>query len=229
MQKRRTKRPTVGIQRPPAARPNLLVRERLASQPRQRRSLDNRTRLTDAALKLFGRKGYEKTSINDIAAEANLAVGGFYLHFRSKRQLLLVLMDDLLQALAEIDLRPGSVDDPQTAIRDLLSRAFARDLTFLGAYRAWQEAILSDAEIARKQREINEWTTARVLRTFRFLQTLPGARSGVDLETLARVMDRFFWALLAEALREPDTQLDDWLDAATHLVFHALFLDREKG
>lgn len=229
MQKRRTKRPTVGIQRPPAARPNLLVRERLASQPRQRRSLDNRTRLTDAALKLFGRKGYEKTSINDIAAEANLAVGGFYLHFRSKRQLLLVLMDDLLQALAEIDLRPGSVDDPQTAIRDLLSRAFARDLTFLGAYRAWQEAILSDAEIARKQREINEWTTARVLRTFRFLQTLPGGRSGVDLETLARVMDRFFWALLAEALREPDTQLDDWLDAATHLVFHALFLDREKG
>jgi AcrR family transcriptional regulator len=217
------------IQRPVAARPRLLVREGLASQPRQRRSIDNRTRLKEAALRLFGRQGYEKTSINDIAAEATLAVGGFYLHFRSKRQLLLVLMDDLLQALADVDLQPGAITDPRTAIRDLLSRAFARDLQFLGAYRAWQEAILTDAELARKQRQINKWTTERVLRTFRFLQTLPGARPGADLEQLARVMDTFFWALLAEALRAPRTELDDWLDAATHLVFHALFLDRAKG
>jgi AcrR family transcriptional regulator len=216
------------VPRPIAGRPNLLAREGLASEPRQRRSHQNRARLKDAALKLFGRKGYEKTSITEIAAEAELAVGGFYLHFRSKRQLLLVLMDDLLQALAEVDLRPGSINDPRVAIRDLLARAFSRDLNFLGAYRAWQEAILVDPEIARKQRDINEWTTARVLQTFRFLQTLPGARPGVDLEQLARVMDTFFWALLAEALRQPATRLDDWLDAATHLVFHALFLDPRK-
>ena len=60
---------------------------------------------------------------------------------------------------------------------------------------AWQEAILIDSGIARKPRDINEWTTARVLRTFRFLQTLPGARPGVDLEQLARVPSARSWRL----------------------------------
>jgi AcrR family transcriptional regulator len=35
--------------------------------------------------------GYARTSIDDITAEADLATGGFYLHFRTKRQLLVVL------------------------------------------------------------------------------------------------------------------------------------------
>ena len=51
----------------------------------------------------------------------------------------------------------------------------------------------------------------------------------VDVDGLARVMDRFFWALLAEALRVPRIELNRWLDAATHLVFHALFVDPRTG
>jgi hypothetical protein len=41
-------------------------------------------------------------------------------------------------------------------------------------------------------------------------------------------MDRFVWALLAEALRVPKVELDQWLDAATHIVFHAMFVDGRK-
>jgi len=219
----RVRRPAV------AARPKLLRGEDLPPHPQQRRSVENRARLKQAGLKLFLRSGYAGTSINQIAAQAGLAVGGFYLHFRTKRQLLVALMDDLLQTLSELDLSVDASGDPRTALRDLLARAFARDVSYLGAYRAWQEAILTEPDLARKQREINAWTTARVVRLFKALETLPGARKGVDIEGLAAVVDTFMWALVSEALRLSKVDLDDWLDSATHIIFHALFTDGAKA
>jgi AcrR family transcriptional regulator len=209
-------------------RPSLLGSEDLPHEPRQKRSHDKRARLKTAALALFGEKGYEATSVDEIARRAGLAVGGFYQHYRSKRQLLLALMDELLEGLSRLDIRPNADApgaDVRAALHAMLSRAFAADLHYLGAYRAWQEATLSDPELARKQEAIQAWTTARVSNLFQLLQQLPGARPGVDIPALARAMDSFFWNLLAQAVRLPRVELNQWIDSATHLIYHALFLD----
>src|SRR5215471_5368697 len=92
-------------------RPNLLAGEDLPPAPVQERSLEKRARLKAAALALFGERGYEGAAIEEIASRAGLAVGGFYQHFRSKRQLLLALMDELLEKLSRLDLRPGAAHD----------------------------------------------------------------------------------------------------------------------
>lgn len=211
-------------------RPNLLAGEDLPPAPRQKRSLAKRARLKSAGLALFGEKGYEATSIDGIARRAKLAVGSFYQHFRSKRQLLLALMDELLEKLSELDLRPNLAADPRAGLHALLSGAFATDLRYLGAYRAWQEAVLSDPGLARKQAEIHAWTTTRVTTAFQLLTQLPGARPGVDVPSLARAMDSFFWNLLAQAVRLRQTELRQWIDSATHLIYHALFRDPpQKG
>jgi len=206
-------------------RPKLLAGEDLPPEPRQKRSLEKRARLKAAGLVLFGEKGFESTSVDEIARRAKLAVGGFYQHFRSKRQLLLALMDELLEKLSQLDFRPRAVSDVRAVVHELLSRAFSHDLHYLGAYRAWQEAVLSDPELARKQLKIHAWTTARVTTVFQFLQQLPGARPEVDIPGLARVMDSFFWSLLGQAVLMPQVELNQWIDAATHLIYHALFLD----
>jgi len=206
-------------------RPNLLADEDLPPGPHQKRSIDKRARLKAAGLALFGEKGYEATSINDIARRAKLAVGGFYQHFRSKRQLLLALMDELLEHLSQIDLHPKAFANVETGLRELLSAAFSRDLKYLGAYRAWQEATLADPGLARKEAQIHVWTTARVLAVFQVLQQMPGARPDVDIQALARVMDGFFWSLLARAVKMRKAELDQWIDTSSHLIFHAMFLD----
>jgi AcrR family transcriptional regulator len=206
-------------------RPNLLSGEDLPPQPRQKRSLEKRARLKAAGLSLFGEKGYESTSVDEIARRAKLAIGTFYQHFRSKRQLLLALMDELLEKLSQLDFRPRAVSDVRAIVHELLSRAFSHDLRYLGAYRAWQEAVLSDPALARKQSQMHAWTTARAATVFQLLQQLPGARTGVDVAGLARVMDSFFWSLLAQAARMPATDLNQWIDSATHLIYHALFTD----
>ena len=205
-------------------RPNLLRGENLPPSPLQQRSRVKHERLQAAALALFGENGYEGTSIDEIARRANLAMGTFYQHYRSKRQLLLALMDDLLEGLSRLELRPvGS--DVRLGLRGLLARAFSTDLRYLGAYRAWQEAALSDSDLATKQQQIHAWTTARVQALFSALQQHPRARRGVDIAALARVMDSFFWNLLAQAVQFSKPELNQWLDAATHLIYHALVTD----
>jgi AcrR family transcriptional regulator len=210
------------------ARPNLLAGENLPAAPLQKRSLEKRARLNTAGLALFGESGYENTSVDQIARRAKLAVGTFYQHFRSKRQLLLALMDELLEKLNQLNFQPQAATDLRAGIRGLLSRAFAHDLRYLGAYRAWQEAALSDPSLVEKQREIHKWTTARVMRVFQFLQTLPGARQPVDIPGLARAMDAFFWSLLAQAGQLPKPELNQWIDSATHLIYHAMFTDAPR-
>lgn len=206
-------------------RPNLLAGENLPGAPLQKRSLEKRARLKAAGLALFGKRGYENTSVDEIARRAKLAVGTFYQHFRSKRQLLLALMDELLEKLSRLDFRAAVMTDLPTGIRELLSRAFSHDLRYLGAYRAWREAALSDPDLAKKQAKIHRWTTGRVLGLFQFLQQLPGARQNLDTPGLARAMDSFFWSLLGQAAELSKSELSRSIDAATHLIYHAIFSD----
>ena len=208
------------------SRPRLLAAAQLPPHPRQRRSLENRARLKEAALRLFGERGYEKTSVEEIARRARLAVGGFYQHFKSKRQLLVALMDELVDHLSRLELRPAAAGDPRAVIHMLISTAFDRDLAYLGAYRAWEEAVLSDRELARKHAALHAWTTGRVTAVFTALQRLPGARPGVDVAPLARAMDTFFWSLLAQAIRMPRRELSESIGVATDLIYHALFVDQ---
>jgi AcrR family transcriptional regulator len=208
-----------------STRPNLLTGEDLLPEPCQKRSLDKRARLKASGLLLFGEKGYENTSIDEIARRAKLAVGSFYQHFRSKRQLLLALMDELLEKLSQLDFQPRGSTDVRAVVHELLARAFSHDLQYLGAYRAWQQAVLSDPDLARKQQEIHAWTTARVTGVFQRLQRLPGARPGVDIPGLARVMDSFFWSLLAQAVRMTAVELNRYIDSSTHIIYHAMFID----
>jgi len=207
------------------ARPNLLAGESLPPAPSQKRSIARRARLREAGLKLFGEKGYNATSVSEIAARARLPVGTFYQHYRSKRQLLIALMDDLLDRLSRLNLEPQRSSDVRATLRQLLARAFAADLRYLGAYRAWQEAMLSDSSLARKNVLIHKWTIGRVTRLFRLLQEHPAARRDVDIPSLARAMDTFFWTLLAQALHMPKEALHRQIEAATHLISHALLRD----
>ena len=206
-------------------RPDLLAGEDLLPAPRQKRSFEKRARLKQAALALFGEKGYEATSVEAIADRAGVPVGGFYLHFRSKRQLLLTLMDELLQKLEALDLSPRRGSSVREGLHAMLRGAFAVDLEYLGAYRAWQEAALSDPGMGRQRNAIQNWTTARVAGLLRHLEQLPGARREVDIPTLARVLDSYFWSLLARAVTMRRAELNRWLDTSTDLVYHAIFLD----
>lgn len=105
------------------------------------------TRILDAALKLIVQYGYDKTSMNDIAQEANVSKGAIYLHFPGKDALFekLLWREGLAYAelwLARMDSDPAPVTFASIfshllyalSHNALLSALFKRDKRVLGAY-----------------------------------------------------------------------------------------------
>jgi len=79
-----------------------------------------RAEILDAALGLFGRYGYRRTSIDDIAREAGIAKGTVYLSFASKDEVFRAvgeaLVERMLADAATARQQPGTAQDRLTAM-----------------------------------------------------------------------------------------------------------------
>jgi AcrR family transcriptional regulator len=208
--------------------PVLARSDQLLAPPRQARSLEKRQKLLEAGRTLFAEKGYEATSIGDITNRAGTAAGAFYTYFRSKQQLLVVLMNELIQRLSEVELRPTESANAKAGLRELLTAVFRADLEYFGVIRAWQEATLTDDELARMRTEIEAWTGKRILRVFEMLQKYPNARPDRDLPAFARMMDRHFWSLLGRGASMAPREFNREINIAADVIYHYLFLDRRS-
>lgn len=71
----------------------------------------------DAALKVFERKGFVTTTLNDIAKEAGVTRGAIYWHFKNKTELFLALNEEIeLAAICNLD---DIRDNPPNNLADL--------------------------------------------------------------------------------------------------------------
>lgn len=80
-----------------------------------------RETLLSAATETFGRYGYKKTSIDDIARRAGLGKGTVYLHFESKEELFGAVVRRLwTTALAEVEAAVARARTPLAKVRVFL-------------------------------------------------------------------------------------------------------------
>jgi len=102
----------------PAPRPSKTPPRR----PKQRAKYEQRRReVVDIAARLFAERGYRQTSIDDLVGATGLQRGGLYHYIPSKRQLLLLIHDELMNPLleqAEELLR--TQEDPEELLRELM-------------------------------------------------------------------------------------------------------------
>ena len=81
---------------------------------RQRKKESSRRAIEDAAWELFAERGYEETSVNDIAERADVAPRTFFRYFPTKEAVLYPQFDELLQSVRdEFHRRPA--DEPVIA------------------------------------------------------------------------------------------------------------------
>jgi AcrR family transcriptional regulator len=78
---------------------------------RQRKKDSSRRAIEDAAWELFAEKGYEETSINDIAERADVAPRTFFRYFPTKEAVMYPQFEELLQAVREA-FRKRPADEP---------------------------------------------------------------------------------------------------------------------
>lgn len=110
---------------------------------RERNKAEKLERIQEAARKLFGRKGFARTSIHEIAAAADVAVGTIFLYARNKEDLLvLCFRDEVGAAIDEAfrTVRRGPVLDQVLHVFGVmiehnvanleLARVFTREIPF---------------------------------------------------------------------------------------------------
>src|SRR5260370_9083495 len=96
-------------------------------------------------------------------------------------------MDRLLQeaAMLTLEAKSAALHDIRDGIARLVRQALQVDWAYAGAYRAWREATVGDRELRALHQQIEAWTAQQLNLLFRVLLLVPGARQGVDSETLA--------------------------------------------
>ena len=85
--------------------------------------VDSRQEILRTAARLFQQRGYDATSMNDIAAALKLSKGGLYHHFQSKDEILFEIMDHAMEITQQRVLDPvRGIADPAERLRELIRR-----------------------------------------------------------------------------------------------------------
>src|SRR5712692_8665541 len=85
--------------------------------------VDSRQEILRTAARLFQQRGYDATSMNDVAAALKLSKGGLYHHFQSKDEILFEIMNHAMEITQERVLDPvRGIADPEERLRSLIRR-----------------------------------------------------------------------------------------------------------
>ncbi|WP_267939967.1 TetR/AcrR family transcriptional regulator [Paraburkholderia sp. HD33-4] len=117
------------------------------------RGPEQRARLLDAALTLFAKQGIVETSLGEIAREAGFTPAMVHYYFKTRDQLLDVLIDECFAPLRESLGLPfqENPDDPVAAITQLTERLvqIASDNPWFASL--WVREVISDGGLLRQR------------------------------------------------------------------------------
>ena len=165
---------------------------------RERKKQKTRRALADAATRLFAERGYEETTIADLAAASEIAPRTFFSYFPAKDDVLFADMDDRIAALAELDLRR-----PGESLLDGIRRVAGEVVTSVGGAGG------KEVDIRRRTIESRSSLQAAALLRQRAAERALGGRlhaaypDDLDDVTAAAIVGAFTSALRAAAVGRP--------------------------
>jgi AcrR family transcriptional regulator len=153
-----------------------------------------RTRLIAAAAAAFSRVGFDRASVDDIAASAGVAKGTVYLYFASKGELFLATLEELREqgGAGEADVEGG----PEAALRRLIRRQLALAAASPDLFRCYTSALFGvNRDFQAAALSIFDAQRDDVARRLRALYRAPRATAAIE-----RRASLFLAAVLAAAL-----------------------------
>jgi AcrR family transcriptional regulator len=217
-----TRRPRRGRSSPNAA-PRLDRRTRAA----RAEGREARDELLTAALRVFARRGYRESRVDEIAAEAGYSKGALYWHFSGKEDLLMALLEERIDAPMRDRVALLASAPPERDMSVEGTRAFAQQLgeqreAMLLEREYWSLAIRDPelrARYAERQTELRGALAAAMEARARHLGT-PDLT--MPAEDVARIVMSIIGGLSVDELIEPGSVRPELLGEALALVYAGL-------
>lgn len=148
-----------------------------------------------AALELFTRYGYRKTSIDDIALAAGAAKRTVYLHFENKAAVFLAILEYLAEQVRQRCLAAERISGtPVDRLTGLLDAYFGMAFELFSKSQHMSELEEAFSKLARARiGDLNAEYEARLARFFRSLQNtreIAGPPQGLTSERIVHILVR---------------------------------------
>ncbi len=194
-----------------------------------------RAEIVEAARKVFGRGGFERTTVADICAEAQIAHGTFYHYFKDKMSVLEAVLDEFLGQLYVF------LDDwnsqPPTAPEEVsvfLKKGWALigdvflenvDLTRIFFQEAYRSGEIFDTRIRSFYDTVSRIFATNLERGIELGGIYP-CDTKITAEMIISVMERVFYKF---ALGEVDEPLETYIRKAAIFIERAIVRKEGRG
>lgn len=220
------------------ANPKALRRKR-SKAPKTSRGEKTQSKVLDAARVVFDRDGYAGSRILDIANEAGIALGTFYVYFDDKDDVLAMLLDGVFRDLFSATRAPYlDSDTPEEVLRGAIHDYMVVYRRNRHLMRTLMEAATTDPKFSEFWFEVRANFLARIVRNIEAAQTAGRAvrmSPVVEASALGGMLENLCWIWFAMGgERRPDGRpmpkpsLDEMVDVVTNLWISALLPDSPK-
>jgi AcrR family transcriptional regulator len=110
---------------------------------REREQAIRRSLIIEAAQKLFEQKGFEATSVDEIANAAELGKGTIYSYFKSKEEIYIAILEKGMEILKE---RMNCVVNEPIPATEALIKLYDTFVNFLGERKSFIESMLNQSD-----------------------------------------------------------------------------------
>lgn len=95
---------------------------------REKKKITKRKCILEAALNLFSKKGYEHTSIEELAKEAGIGKGTVYSYFNTKKDIVRAFYEDEIEYVRE---ELAANTNPESSLKDQLKIIFMAEFKYV--------------------------------------------------------------------------------------------------
>lgn len=153
------------------------------SGPREQKKRQTKKAILNAAIHLFGTKGFEETSIDELAQHAGIGKGTVYSYFRTKREILYAFCEEELEHIRQELTRKTQED---TSLLDQLLTIYVGEFKYISKNREFgrlflREIVFPKDEIMKKPQEIEDKFFDLLFPLYKKAQQRGELRDDIDL------------------------------------------------
>jgi AcrR family transcriptional regulator len=180
--------------------------------PEQGKRARTRKRLIEAAAAVIGEKGFDRASLEDIAALAGMTRGAVYGNFKNKEELFLALIETQWKPIVP-PLKPGaSLKEQMRIVGKTVAREAKERRRYAAIATAFQLYTLTHEpmreRLTEKNRAVYRWIEKELVKV------IPAKSLPMPAKQFVRVLDAVSTGLLFTYFQTPELMTEDVFVAA---------------